>query len=88
MYSTDGGKTWTKGDSFTVNEDVTVQVKAVKDGAESEIATFTYTVKEEVEPLPRPPSSHAPDPRSTAWSSAMTPWFPRRSRPDMPASMR
>ena len=45
MYSTDGGKTWTKGDSFTVTEDVTIQVKAVKDGAESEIASFSYTVK-------------------------------------------
>ena len=45
MYSTDGGKTWTKGDSFTVTEDVSIQVKAVKDGAESEIASFSYTVK-------------------------------------------
>ncbi len=45
MYSTDGGETWVEGDSFTVNEDVTIQVKAVKDGAESEIASFTYTVK-------------------------------------------
>ena len=45
MYSTDGGKTWTKGDSFTVTEDVTIQVKAVKDGVDSEIATFSYTVK-------------------------------------------
>ena len=44
-YSTDGGKTWTKGDRFTVNEDVTVQVKAVKDGLESEVVTLKYTVK-------------------------------------------
>ena len=47
MYSTDGGKTWVEGDSFTVTEDVTIQVKAVKDGVDSEIATFTYTVKAE-----------------------------------------
>ena len=62
-YSTDGGKTWTKGDKFTVNEDVTIQVKAVKDGVESEIATFKFTVKEE-EPKPtespEPTESPAP----------------------------
>lgn len=46
-YSTDGGKTWTKGDSFTVDEDVTIQVKAVKGTRESAIATFAYTVKVE-----------------------------------------
>jgi hypothetical protein len=43
-YSLDG-ETWIEGDSITVTEDVTVQVKAVLDGVESEIAEFTYTVK-------------------------------------------
>ncbi|MGX8692255.1 MAG: InlB B-repeat-containing protein [Clostridia bacterium] len=44
-WSTDGGKTWSDGSSCTVNADVTVQVKAVLNGVESEIASFSYTVK-------------------------------------------
>ena len=48
-YSTDNGETWTEGTTLTVAEAVTVLVKAVKDGAESEIATFAYTIKEQGE---------------------------------------
>ena len=44
-YSTDNGETWTEGNTYTVTEDVTVQVKAVLGEVESEIASFTYTVK-------------------------------------------
>ena len=43
-YSTDDGTTWTEGTSFTVNEAVTLKVKAVKDGVESAVATFAYTI--------------------------------------------
>ena len=43
-YSTDDGATWTEGSSFTVNEAVTLKVKAVKDGMESAVATFAYTI--------------------------------------------
>ena len=50
-YSTDSGATWVKGDKFTVNENVTLQVKAVKDGVDSEIATFAYTIINEEEAL-------------------------------------
>ncbi len=59
-YSTDGGETWTKGDSLTVNEKVTVQVKAVKDGVESEIAEFSYTVKDETPPVESTPVESTP----------------------------
>ncbi|MBQ9046059.1 MAG: S-layer homology domain-containing protein [Oscillospiraceae bacterium] len=45
-YSTDNGETWTEGTSLTVSEAVTVLVKAMKDGAESETASFAYTIKE------------------------------------------
>nr|MBQ6242204.1 hypothetical protein [Lachnospiraceae bacterium] len=43
-YSTDDGATWTEGNTYTVNEAVTLQVKAVKDGVESAVATFAYTI--------------------------------------------
>ena len=46
-YSTDNGATWTEGTTLTVNEAVTVLVKAVKAGAESETASFAYTIKSE-----------------------------------------
>ena len=59
-YSTDGGKTWTKGDSFTVNEDVTIQVKAVKGTRESAIATFAYTIKVEPTAAPTAAPTEAP----------------------------
>ena len=44
-YSTDNGENWTEGDSYTVNEAVTILVKAAKDGEESAVATFAYTIK-------------------------------------------
>ena len=44
-YSTDGGTTWTVGNSLTVSETTTVMAKATKDGmTDSEIATATYTI--------------------------------------------
>ena len=48
-YSIDNGETWTEGTTLTVSEAVTVLVKAVKAGAESEVATFAYTIKEQGE---------------------------------------
>ena len=50
-YSLDNDGVWTEGNTFTVTEAVSVQVKAVLGEAESEIAVFTYTVKAE-EPAP------------------------------------
>lgn len=47
-YSTDNGTAWTEGSTYTVNEDVTLLVKAVKGEEESKVSEFTYTVKEEV----------------------------------------
>lgn len=45
-YSTDGGTTWTVGNSLTVSETTTVMAKATKDGmTDSETATATYTIK-------------------------------------------
>ena len=46
-YSLDG-ETWTEGSTYTVNENVTIKVKAVLEDKESVISEFTYTVKEEV----------------------------------------
>ena len=44
-YSTDGGTTWTVGNSLTVSETTTVMAKATKDGmTDSETATATYTI--------------------------------------------
>lgn len=46
-YSTDGGTTWTVGNSLTVSETTTVMAKATKDGmTDSEIATATYTIRQ------------------------------------------
>ncbi len=46
--STDGGATWTEGSTYTVNEAVTLQVKATLNGVDSAVATFAYTIKAEV----------------------------------------
>ncbi|MBQ1675213.1 MAG: CehA/McbA family metallohydrolase, partial [Oscillospiraceae bacterium] len=46
-YSTDGGETWTEGSTYTVNEAVTLTVKATLDGVDSATATFTYTIQSE-----------------------------------------
>ena len=46
-YSLDG-ETWTEGNTYTVNEDVTIKVKAVLEDKESVVSEFTYTVKEEI----------------------------------------
>lgn len=44
-YSTDGGNTWTQGNSLTVSETTTVMAKATKSGmTDSEIASATYTI--------------------------------------------
>ena len=43
-YSTDGGETWTEGSTYTVNEDVTLLVKATLNGVDSPVITFAYTV--------------------------------------------
>ncbi|MBQ9822601.1 MAG: chitobiase/beta-hexosaminidase C-terminal domain-containing protein [Muribaculaceae bacterium] len=44
-YSTDGGNTWTQGNSLTVSETTTVMAKAAKSGmTDSEIASATYTI--------------------------------------------
>ncbi|MBQ1505619.1 MAG: CehA/McbA family metallohydrolase [Erysipelotrichales bacterium] len=51
-YLVEGAAAWTEGNTYTVNEDVTLKAKASKDGLESEEATFAYTVKETVEPEP------------------------------------
>ncbi len=46
-YSTDGGTTWTVGNSLTVSETTTVMAKATKDGmTDSETATATYTIRQ------------------------------------------
>ena len=70
-YSTDGGKTWTQGDSFTVNEAVTIQLKAVKNNVVSDIGTHEYTIKAAptnppAEPTPAPTQKPAePTPAPT-----------------------
>ncbi|MDO4413488.1 MAG: S-layer homology domain-containing protein [Erysipelotrichaceae bacterium] len=46
-YSLDG-ETWTEGNTYTVNEDVTIKVKAVLEDKESVVSEFTYTVKEDI----------------------------------------
>ena len=76
MYSTDGGETWTKGDSFTVTRDVSIQVKAVKDGVDSEVAIFEFTVKAE-EPAR---ASRDPDCRTGTPTSSGGPVRSRRAR--------
>lgn len=44
-YSTDGGETWTVGNTVTPSPGVTIQAKATKEGwYDSDIATATYTV--------------------------------------------
>ncbi len=44
-YSTDGGNTWTQGNTVTPSPGVTIQAKATKEGwYDSDIATATYTV--------------------------------------------
>ncbi|MCR5664052.1 MAG: CehA/McbA family metallohydrolase [Oscillospiraceae bacterium] len=45
-YSTDGGKTWTKGDTLTVDKTMTVRVKSVKGDKESGVVAYTFTVPE------------------------------------------
>ncbi len=45
-YSTDGGNTWTPGNSLTVRETTTVMAKATKNGmTDSETASATYTIR-------------------------------------------
>lgn len=44
-YSTDGGNTWTEGNTVTVSENMTIQAKATKAGMEdSNVATASYTI--------------------------------------------
>ena len=69
-YSTDDGTTWTEGTSFTVNEAVTLKVKAVKDGVESAVATFAYTIL-----VPEPETV----PISTAWPARTARRSPSRA---------
>jgi uncharacterized repeat protein (TIGR02543 family) len=60
-YSVDGGDTWVIGDSYTVNKNVTVLVRAKLGDLWSDTATFTYTVKTEPEPTETPtPTEPAP----------------------------
>ena len=50
IYTSTDGKTWTPDTVVTVNETVTIQAYAEKDGARSAVVSFTYTVKTADEP--------------------------------------
>ena len=49
-YSTDGGTTWTQGNSVPVSKDMTLMAKAVKDGVET-IANGVYSFEFPVDPI-------------------------------------
>ena len=50
-YSTDGGNTWTKGNSVTVDEDMTLMIKAMVGNNQSDVVNVVYSFEFPVEPI-------------------------------------
>jgi hypothetical protein len=50
-YSTDGGNTWTKGNSVTIDEDMTLMIKAMVGNNQSDVVNVVYSFEFPVEPI-------------------------------------
>ncbi len=50
-YSTDGGNSWTKGNSVTVDEDMTLMIKAMVGNNQSDVVNVVYSFEFPVEPI-------------------------------------
>ena len=50
-YSTDGGNTWTQGNSVNVDEDMTLMIKAMVGNNQSDIVNAVYSFEFPVEPI-------------------------------------